>query len=119
MTEPNHTGREARTDTDESETNKVDWDAIGYITASNYRIQTIRALNDQPATPSQIADKIDEEIPQISRALNNLRDRGFVELLVCESRQKGRYYGLTDKGETILNSLPQSTTPDEDAEGDA
>jgi len=34
----------------------------------------------------------------VSDALEQLRDEGLVELLVPESRSKGRLYGLTDRG---------------------
>lgn len=82
--------------------NTVDWDAVSFVKRSKYRIKTMEGLADGPATPSDIADG---NIAHISRSLNELADREFVELLVEEDVKKGRYYGLTAKGESVLNAL--------------
>jgi len=107
MSEPERTGREARTDTDESDANKFDWDHISYVTASQYRVVTLRELDDQPATPSQIAETTGEHPAVISRALTDMRENGLVELLVSEDRQKRRFYGMTSAGETVLDYLDE------------
>jgi len=84
----------------------TNWDAVGFVVASTYRQQTMRALDSQPQTPSQIAERTDEGISHISRALSDLQERGFVTLLVPEERKKGRIYGLTDEGRQLVQAVP-------------
>lgn len=82
-----------------------EWNDIGFVISSNYRVTVLRRLDEGPATPSQIAGEWDVAITHISRALNELRDRDLVELLVPENRRKGRVYGITDKGEGIWEQI--------------
>ncbi|SFG13897.1 DNA-binding transcriptional regulator, MarR family [Halopelagius inordinatus] len=82
------------------------WDAAGYIASSRYRLAVCELLSDDgPELPSRIADELDLAQPHVSRALSELRDREIVELLVPESQQKGRLYGLTADGRTALARL--------------
>lgn len=82
-----------------------EWDVIGFVISSRYRIAVLRRLADGPATPSHIAEDAELAIPHISRALNNLRERSLVELLVSEDRKKGRVYGITDRGQTVWDQM--------------
>ncbi|POG54842.1 winged helix-turn-helix domain-containing protein [Haloferax marisrubri] len=76
------------------------WDSAGYIASSRYRLAVCRYLSEHGSgLPSRIAAETDLAQPHVSRALSELRERGIVELLVPESQQKGRLYGLTDLGE--------------------
>lgn len=75
-----------------------DWDDVSFVISSQYRIAVLQRLSDGPATPSRIADDADLGIAHISRALQGLRDRDLVELLVSEDRRKGRVYGVTERG---------------------
>ncbi|MWV65469.1 ArsR family transcriptional regulator [Halorubrum sp. JWXQ-INN 858] len=77
------------------------WDDIGFVISSQYRVTVLSRLAMGPSTPSQIADDEGIDIAAVSHALTSLRDRGFVELLVPEDRRKGRVYGITDDGEAI------------------
>jgi DNA-binding MarR family transcriptional regulator len=82
------------------------WDAAGYVTSSRYRLSVCRHLSREgPDLPSRIAEELDLAQPHVSRALSELRERGVVELLVPESQQKGRLYGLTDDGRRALVRL--------------
>ncbi|MFC7057249.1 winged helix-turn-helix domain-containing protein [Halovenus salina] len=101
-------GREARTDSEESQTDKLNWDAVGVVASSRYRGLALVALNDSPATPSDIAETADEDIAHVSRAIQELKEHGLVELLVDEDRQKGRYYGVTADGAAVA---ARSTPP--------
>jgi DNA-binding transcriptional ArsR family regulator len=78
-----------------------DWDEIGYVISSQYRVTVLRQLADGPATPSRIATESQLSIAHISRALGELREHSLVTLLVSEDRKKGRVYGITELGETI------------------
>lgn len=82
-----------------------DWEAIGYVISSRYRVAVLRRLAESPATPSQIAKDADLAITHISRSLSELREKSVVELLVPEERTKGRVYGVTDKGERIWQEI--------------
>ncbi|WP_435346389.1 ArsR family transcriptional regulator [Haloarchaeobius sp. HRN-SO-5] len=82
-----------------------EWNAIGFVISSSYRVTVLRRLNEGPATPSQIANDEDIAITHVSRALNELGDRDLVELLVPENRRKGRVYGITETGEHIWNQM--------------
>ncbi|TQQ80233.1 winged helix-turn-helix domain-containing protein [Halonotius roseus] len=82
-----------------------DWDEISYVISSSYRVEVLQRLADSPATPSQIATDTDRPTTHISRALQGLREHGLVELLVSEERQKGRVYGITERGTTIWETI--------------
>ncbi len=82
-----------------------DWDEIGFVISSRYRILALKRLAAGPATPSQIAGDESVGIAHVSRALQDLRDRELVNLLVSEDRKKGRVYGLTEDGRTIWDTI--------------
>lgn len=82
-----------------------DWNDIGFVISSDYRVTVLRRLDEGPATPSQIAGEWDVAITHVSRALKELRERDLVELLVPENRRKGRVYGITEKGENIWEQI--------------
>jgi DNA-binding transcriptional ArsR family regulator len=75
-----------------------DWDIVGYVISSDHRTVVLGRLAEGPATPTQIASDVDLAATHVSRALNSLRERELVELLVPEERRKGRVYGITSKG---------------------
>lgn len=81
----------------------VDWDDIGFVISSRYRIEVLQQLAENPSTPSQIAADRGLAVAHVSRALQQLRDRSMVSLLVPEDRKKGRVYGITKKGSAVWN----------------
>jgi DNA-binding MarR family transcriptional regulator len=78
-------------------------DDVSFVISSRYRTVVMHALREGAATPSTIAGEADVGITHVSRALQRLRDRGVVELLVSEDRKKGRLYGLSESGERLWN----------------
>lgn len=82
-----------------------DWDEVSYVISSRYRVLVLRRLADSPATPSQIAHEAECSIAHASRALTELREWDLVDLLVSEERQKGRVYGVTERGEAIWGTI--------------
>ncbi len=82
-----------------------EWDEIGFVISSRYRVEVLRRLSEGPATPTQIASDSGAGIAHISRALSSLRERDLVELLVSEDRKKGRVYGITEPGEEIWEQI--------------
>lgn len=89
-----------------------EWNEIGYIISSKYRVAVLRRLEDGPATPSRIATDTGISIAHVSRALQGLRDRGVVELLVPEDRKKGRIYGITDHGHELWDEIESENLVD-------
>lgn len=83
----------------------TEWDAISYVISSQYRVAVLERLATGPATPSQIAADTDHAITHVSRALQGLRDRSLVDLLVSEDRKKGRVYGITEDGELVWKKM--------------
>lgn len=83
----------------------TDWDDVSFVISSRYRIAVLRRLATGPATPSQIATDADVGIAHVSRALQRLRDRSLVDLLVSDDRKKGRVYGLTERGRTVWETI--------------
>lgn len=78
-----------------------DWNLIGYIISSQYRVSVLSRLAESPATPTRIAEDTDIPVTHVSRALGGFRERGLVELLVPEDRKKGRIYGITERGREV------------------
>ena len=81
------------------------WDEVSYVISSSYRVAVLQRLADSPATPSSIATDTERPITHVSRALQGLRDHGLVDLLVSEERQKGRVYGITDRGTAVWETI--------------
>jgi DNA-binding MarR family transcriptional regulator len=82
-----------------------DWDDLSFVISSQYRKAAVGRLADGPATPSQIATDTGMGIAHISRALQRLRGRDLVELLVSDDRKKGRLYGLTEYGHEVWDKM--------------
>lgn len=84
-----------------------DWDEIGFVISSKYRLAVIERLAESPATPSKIAEDEGVSIASVSHALGQLRERELVELLVDEDRRKGRVYGITDRGGELWDEISE------------
>lgn len=82
-----------------------DWDQIGFVISSKYRIAVFEQLAEAPSTPSSIASRTELPITHISRALQTLSERSLVELLVAKDTKKGRIYGITDRGNQLWKRL--------------
>ncbi len=81
------------------------WDDVSFVISSQYRVMVLRRLATGPATPSQIASDVDVGIAHVSRALQRLREKELVDLLVSEDRKKGRVYGLTERGRGVWDTI--------------
>ena len=82
----------------------VSWDALAKVHASDYRQRVLKQVGEE-VTPSTLAERMGIKIPHVSRTLSELRDMGFVELLVSEDTHKGRIYGRTDAGDRLSDYL--------------
>jgi DNA-binding transcriptional ArsR family regulator len=83
------------------------WDKVSYVISSQYRVEILERLSEGPATPSLISDDVGSSITHVSRALQELRELGLVDLLVSEDRKKGRVYGTTEEGLTIWSKIKE------------
>lgn len=81
------------------------WDDVSFVIASTYRSAVLERLVRGPATPSMIGSETEIEIAHISRALQELRERSLVELLVSDDRRKGRVYGITEYGDDTWTTI--------------
>ncbi|WP_058997711.1 winged helix DNA-binding protein [Haloarcula sp. CBA1127] len=88
----------------------LNYDKLAYIVSSDNRIAVMETLRDSPSTPSTIAKATDRDIAHISRAIQELREKGHVELKVSESVRKGRIYGLTEQGAMLAGDLSEVNT---------
>ncbi|WP_256290492.1 winged helix-turn-helix domain-containing protein [Halobellus inordinatus] len=82
-----------------------EWDAIGFVISSKYRIAVFTVLTEGPATTTEIAEAEELSPSHVSRALGRLRSRSLVELIVPEEQRKNRQYDLTDKGEQTWSTI--------------
>jgi len=83
----------------------TDWDEVSFVISSRYRVIVLKRLAEGPSTPSQIASDADVGIAHVSRALQRLRERDLVDLLVSDDRKKGRVYGLTEPGRDVWEKI--------------
>lgn len=81
------------------------WNQIGFIISSKYRMAVLEQLVEAPSTPSSIASRTGLPITHISRALRTISERSLVELLVSRDTTKGRVYGITDRGKQLWHRL--------------
>ena len=89
-----------------SDAEDVNWEDVGFVIASSYRVGVMRHLTDDgESIPSHIAEETGMGISRVSRALGELRERGLVELLVPDETRKGRIYGATDRGDRATEQL--------------
>lgn len=82
-----------------------EWDLIGFVISSKYRIAVLDNLVQGPATPTSIASETGLPVSHISRALGVLRERSLVELLVSKDKKKGRIYGITEHGRHVWRRI--------------
>ena len=75
-----------------------------YVNISSYRVNTVKALQNEIKTPTDIASDAGIRVNHISKVLRELKETGVAECINEESR-KGRLYRLTDVGEEIVDYL--------------
>ncbi|WP_336023505.1 winged helix-turn-helix domain-containing protein [Halobellus salinisoli] len=88
------------------------WDAIGFIISSKYRLAVLNVLQDGPATTTEIANAESLSPSHVSRALRRLRNRSIVELVVPEEQRKNRRYDLTTKGDRMWQKIQSAGLAD-------
>lgn len=84
------------------------WNEVSYAISSDNRRDVLMELYNGASTPSRIAEQTNIRMSHVSRALDQLEERGHVELLVSESKRKGRIYNLTPSGEQISKRIKEN-----------
>lgn len=87
-----------------NEKNADFWHKIGYVKASNYRINVIRELKGGPKTPNEISQNLNYHISHVSNTLSELEQTHLVKCLTPELR-KGKLFGITKYGIEILKKI--------------
>lgn len=77
---------------------------FAYINISSYRVRSVKALEGEIKTPTQIANDADIKLNHISKILHQLKDCG-VAVCLNEEARRGRLYKLTPLGEEIAENL--------------
>ena len=77
---------------------------FAYVNISSYRVNTVKALQNEIKTPTDIASDAGIRVNHISKVLRELKETGVAECINEESL-KGRLYRLTDVGEEIVDYL--------------
>lgn len=90
---------------DETESRTDRWDTISFVISSRYRVLVLDQLAQDPEIPSRITADEHVLIEHVSRALRELREQELVTLLVPDDQEKGRLYGLTERGERIWQRM--------------
>ena len=88
------------------------WEVVSFVFSSEARLHTLRSLKTKKATPSQIAEQVDQPLSHVSRALRELQDK---DLVVCltPNRTKARLYAITPEGADILSKIETLRSPGE------
>lgn len=89
-------------------------DDASYVVRSPHRTTVLQRLADGAAIPTQIRNDTGLEYSRITEAVNKLRDRGLVDLLVDEDTKRGRLYAVTDRGENVLEFMDEHGMLDEE-----
>lgn len=77
---------------------------VGYVIASEYRVNIMKNIGEGIKIPSAIADDIGLRTNHVSNVLKDLKEK---DLVIClnENARKGRLYKNTDLGLKILEYL--------------
>ena len=82
----------------------MDWYELVYLKSGHNRKKVLKALEQEPLTPTELAKSLDNHRSTISAVLLDLKDHGFVD---CKTPKKHNYrlYSLTKKGSQYLKKL--------------
>jgi len=84
----------------------INFEIIGYVIASYYRIKTLQMLKDSIKMPSEISKELYNKNTQVSTALTELKK---LDLVTCinEKNTKGRLYKTTEDGKILLKKIDE------------
>jgi predicted transcriptional regulator len=82
----------------------VNWNLVGFVKASDYRLRILFALVQNNKTPIELKTELKLYITHISTTLKELVNKGLVECLTPELK-KGRIFALTQAGKEIVAEI--------------
>lgn len=85
-----------------------EWDEVGFLISSEYRLSIVARLGESPSTPTEIADDTGLAISHVSNTLSTLLDRSIVALTVPEEQYRNRIYELTEKGRKLWRRIREA-----------
>jgi len=80
---------------------------ISFLKAGKYRTKVILNMENKIKTPKDISKSAKIPMRETSRALGELKKRGFV-IVLDESAKKGRLYKLTFKGKKAFKIIKEN-----------
>lgn len=78
----------------------MSWNDVSYVIGSKTR-KSILAKLETPRTPTFLADDLNVNLANVSRALSELEKKGIVVCLTPKQKV-GKIYSLTKKGKDVL-----------------
>jgi len=79
--------------------------AVAYVARAKNRRAVLNELANQNGTPTDVGERVGMHQSTAGRAMRELREVGCVELLVPEDTRQGKVHGVTEKGESVLETL--------------
>jgi DNA-binding MarR family transcriptional regulator len=92
---------------------QVEEDAA-FVVRSPHRTTVLQRLSEGAAIPAQIRKDTELEYSRISEAVNHLRDRDLIDLMVDEDTKRGRLYSITERGEETLDFMRENDMLDDE-----
>src|SRR2546427_1590703 len=84
------------------------WSDFSFVAASGYRERVMNALSRKPKFPKEGGRETRTRITHVSRALREMGGRGLVNCLNPEAKARGRIYGVTEAGASLLAYFDRS-----------
>ncbi len=82
-----------------------EWNVIGYVISSKYRLSVLRQLSASASTPTQLASSTATSTTHVSRALRQLGEFDLVSLTVPDDQTKHRLYEITSRGKSTWEAI--------------
>lgn len=78
----------------------MSWEDVSFVIGSKTRRAVLTSL-EKEKTPTILARELHTSLPNVSRALRELRNKGLIESLTPSSRV-GKIFVASDKGRKVL-----------------
>ncbi|MFZ3077015.1 MAG: ArsR family transcriptional regulator [Candidatus Aenigmatarchaeota archaeon] len=82
----------------------MNWRLYSFVLRGKLRKSIMLSLKVRPKVSSEIASELKTSLPNISKAVSELKKKGLVECLTPELKV-GRVYTLTKIGKEIINKI--------------
>lgn len=82
----------------------MDWDTVGFVKASQIRMDILKRLDEKPMSPKELKHELSIHFPQVSLTLKQMYERKLIECLTSTC-SKGKIYAITDNGREILKEI--------------